>query len=135
MNTNLQTKVFLSMLLAAGCLATGLIAQQEQRQPAASDVTGKWHFVFQTEGGPREFDAIFQQDGDKVSGKWDGKEEVKGTFSGGKLALEFPTNSDEAGPGTLKVDGNLANDALTGTWSFQTYDGTFKATRSKAAAG
>jgi hypothetical protein len=63
-----------------------------------------------------------------VTGKWD-KSDVKGTFTDGKLNLEFPINSEEAGPGTLKIKGDLANDALTGTWEFQEYNGTFKATR------
>lgn len=130
MSNRLQIKLFLWVSLAALCLTPTLLAQQAQTQPAAAEVSGKWHFVFQTEGGPREFDATFQQDGDKVSGKWDNKDDVKGTFSGGKLSLSFPINSDEAGPGTLKVDGDLANDTLTGTWSFTQYDGTFKATRS-----
>jgi hypothetical protein len=134
MNTQVRTKFFLSMSLAAACLATALLGQQGQTQPAAADISGKWHFVFQTEGGPREFDATFQQNGDKVTGKWADKDDVKGTFSAGKLALEFAADSDEAGPGTLKIDGDLADDALTGTWSFQSYDGTFKATRSKPAA-
>lgn len=129
MSNKLQIKIF-SLVSAALCLAAALLAQQTQPQPTPSDVNGKWHFVFETEGGPREFDAIFQQDGDKVTGKWDNKDDVKGTFSAGKLALEFPVNSDEAGPGTLKVNGDLANDTLTGTWSFTQYDGTFKATRS-----
>jgi len=132
MNNKLQIKFFLSVSLAALCLAATLAARQAQPQPAPAGINGKWHFVFQTEGGPREFDAVFQLDGDKVTGKWDNKDDVKGTFSGGKLSLAFPVNSDEAGPGTLKVDGDLAEDTLTGTWSFTQYDGTFKATRSAA---
>jgi len=98
----------------------------------AGDVSGKWHFVFQTQDGTREFDATFQQEGDKITGKWANSADVKGTFSGGKLSLEFPATSDEVGPGTLKIDGELSGDSLTGNWSFQSYDGTFKATRSKS---
>jgi hypothetical protein len=101
-------------------------------------VSGKWHFVFDTEGGDREFDSIFAQDADKVTGKWavsDAKKDgdpVAGTFSSNQLALEFPINSEEAGPGTLKLTGKLADDgSLTGNWSFGDYSGTFKATRSK----
>ena len=39
--------------------------------------------------------------------------------------------SDEVGKGTLTIKGKLADDKLTGSWSFQTYDGTFQATRAK----
>ena len=94
------------------------------------DVSGKWHFVLQTEGGEREREATFQQDGQKVTGKWDDAD-VQGTFGDGKLDLEFPINTEEAGKGTLKIKGQLAADALTGTWEFQEYSGTFKATRAQ----
>ena len=93
-------------------------------------VTGKWHFVLNTDGGDRIFDPVFQQDGDQVTGKW-GHGDVKGTFSDGKLNLEFPVVSEEAGPGTLKIKGTLADDALTGDWTFNDYAGSFKATRVK----
>lgn len=113
--------------------ASALWASQESPSPSAAtgDVSGKWHFIFDTEGGDRTFEADFKTDGKVVTGTWGGKPEVKGTFQDGKLELEFPTVSDEAGPGTLKITGKLA-DALTGTWSFQSYAGTFKATRPKA---
>ena len=129
MTSRLRTKFFLWIALAALCLWPAAVAAQAPE----ANVGGKWHFVFQTEGGVREFDATFQQDGDKITGKWANTDEVKGTFSGGKLALEFPVNSEEAGPGTLKLDGNLADDVLKGDWSFQSYNGTFKATRPKPA--
>jgi hypothetical protein len=98
---------------------------------SSATVTGKWHFVLDTEGGDRTFDPVFQQDGDQVTGKW-GTGDVKGTFTAGKqLDLAFPVTSEEAGPGTLKLKGELADDALSGNWSFNEYSGTFKATRVK----
>lgn len=104
--------------------------------PAA--ITGKWHFVLDTEGGDRIIDSIFQQDGDKVTGKWDvsaakaNGEPVAGTFADKQLNLEFEVNSDEVGPGTMKIKAVLADDgSLSGSWGFQTYSGTFKATRLK----
>jgi hypothetical protein len=96
----------------------------------APTVAGKWHFVMATDGGDRIVDSVFRQDGDQVTGKW-ANSDVKGTFADGKLTLEFPINSDEAGPGTLKIKGLLAADALTGDWSFSDYGGSFKATRVK----
>ena len=122
-----------SFLLAQGTpSAPGQTPEKSQgTQPAAdASVTGKWKFVLDTEGGDRIYPADLQQDGEKVSGRWANKDEVKGTFSKGKLALEFPADSDEVGKGTLKLTGDLT-DSLTGTWSFQTYSGTFKATREK----
>jgi hypothetical protein len=96
----------------------------------APSVAGKWHFILNTDGGDRIFDPVFQQDGDQVTGKW-GNGDVKGTFTDGKLSLEFPVTSEEAGPGTLKIKGTLADDALSGDWAFNDYAGPFKATRVK----
>ncbi len=108
------------------------------RTADADTVTGKWHFVFDTEGGDRTFDSIFEQTADKVSGKWDvspskaNGDPVAGTFTQKQLALEGTINSEEAGPGTLKIKGQLADDGtLSGSWVFQDYSGTFKATRQK----
>ncbi len=127
------------------CLALSAVSQTtpaapgqtpDKTQPSqpvpepTTTVAGKWKFVFDTEGGDRTYVADFQQNGEKVSGKWENKEAVKGTFSKGKLALEFPYTSEEVGEGTLKVDGQLT-DVLKGSWSFQTYSGTFTATREK----
>jgi len=96
----------------------------------APTLNGKWHFVLDTEGGDREVDSVLQADGDQVSGKF-GQADVKGTFTDGKLNLEFAMNSEEVGPGTMKIKGELADEALTGNWSFNEYAGTFKASRVK----
>lgn len=93
-----------------------------------AEISGKWHFVLQTEGGDREREATFQQTGNKVTGKWDDAD-VQGTFDDGKLDLEFPVTTQEVGEGTLILKGQAAADSLTGTWEFQSYSGTFKATR------
>jgi hypothetical protein len=98
------------------------------RAASKADISGKWHFVLQTEGGDREKEATFQQAGSKVTGKWDDAD-VQGTFDDGKLDLEFPVTSEEVGKGMLKLKGQAAEDSLTGTWEFQSYSGTFKATR------
>ena len=95
---------------------------------AAGNVSGKWHCVLQTEDGERVIEPIFRQDGEKMTGKWrDG--DVKGTFSNGKLNVEIPVTSEEAGPRILKLKGDLAGEALEGEWTFQDYKGTFRATR------
>jgi len=118
-------------VIAAGIgLLLLAVAAPVSRAAAAADITGKWQFVLNTEGGDRTAAATFQVDGNKVSGKWgDANADVAGTFTDGALDLAFPYNSDEAGPGTLKLKGKLEGDALTGTWEFQEYSGTFKATR------
>lgn len=106
----------------------------------SATVAGKWHFVFDTEGGDREFNTIFEQNADKVTGKWDITETKKdgdavaGTFVDKQLTLEFPVES-EVGPGTLKLTGKLGDDnAISGNWSFGDYSGTFKAVHPAAAA-
>lgn len=92
-------------------------------------ITGKWTFVFDTEGGPREFTADFKLDGDKVVGKF-AEADVKGTFKDQKIDLAFPFHSDEAGmTDTLTITGKLEKDALAGDWAFNQWSGTYKAQR------
>ena len=98
-------------------------------QAAADDVSGGWAFVMETPGGTRNADATFKVDGKTVTGTWgERKTEVRGTFADNTLDLSFPIES-ENGPGTLGIKAKLANNELTGTWSFQEYSGTLKATR------
>jgi len=116
----------LLIVLASLTVIFGLLIPKGKAQTA--DISGKWQFVLQTEGGERDINAEFHQQAEKVTGTWD-KAKVQGTFADGKLNLEFPIESEEAGPGTLTLKGQLEGEALTGTWAFQTYDGKFKATR------
>ena len=77
--------------------------------------------------------ATFKVDGKNVTGTWgDKKTEVKGTFADNVLDLSFPIES-ENGAGTLGIKAKLANNELTGNWSFQEYGGTLKATRAATA--
>jgi hypothetical protein len=100
---------------------------------ASDDVSGTWAFTLNTDGGDRNVTATFKVNGKNVTGTWGEKTEVKGTFSDGALDLSFPLDSPEVGQGTLGIKAKLANDELTGNWSFQTYGGTLKATRKKSA--
>ena len=99
---------------------------------AADPITGKWTFVFDTEGGPREFAAELKLDGDKVGGRFADKADVKGTFKEQKIELAFPFHSDEADmTDTLTISGKLEKDELAGDWSFSQWSGTYKAAKSK----
>ncbi len=96
----------------------------------ADGIEGKWAFVLETEGGPREAPAEFKLDGSTIGGTW-GAQPTKGTWKDGELTLEFDFDSNEVGKGVMKIVGKLDGDALTGKWEFQQYNGTFKATRPK----
>jgi hypothetical protein len=114
-------------------------AREAAREKGATATTitgivGKWHFVLETPGGDREADADLAVDQDgKVTGTF-GTSDVAGTYKEGQLDLNFPFTSDEVGEtAPLKFNGKLDDtSALTGTWEFISYSGTFKATRPKA---
>ncbi len=95
---------------------------------AADDLSGSWHFVFSTPGGDREAEASFKVDGGQVTGKF-ADADVKGTYKDGAMDLAFPFNSSEAGSGTMSIKGSLASGALSGSWEFAGYSGTFTAKR------
>ena len=136
---------FSVVLVTASVLLTGVTMRASQlsipvqangtSQSAApsqsGDISGKWQFVFNTEGGDRESTADFKLDGDQVTGKWNAAD-VKGTFKDGDLDLAFPYNSEEAGmTATLKMKGKLKEGKLTGTWEFGDHTGAFTGTRQK----
>jgi hypothetical protein len=99
---------------------------------SAADAAGKWQFVLQTDGGPREAAVELKIADGKVTGTWD-TTEVQGTYADGKLNLSFPFSSPEAGmTATLSVEGQLEGEVLSGTWKYGEYGGTFKATRRTA---
>ena len=134
--------VLLGMLLLPSALIHA--RQLAVKRPAAAGISmntpdkkdgesiaGKWHFVLNTEGGNRESEAVFIQEGTKVTGKW-GKTDVAGTFTDGDLNLAFPMTSEEAGmTDTLTLKGKLEGGTLKGTWVFSSYSGTFTGTRSE----
>jgi hypothetical protein len=135
-------KKFLLAVLALTLSLTGAVLAPAQAAPdkttSAPDksqnntVNGKWHFVFNTQGGDREFDADFTIDAEgKVSGTF-GKSAAAGTYKDGHLQLAFDTTTEEGETGQLQLDGKLDETAaLTGSWTFSSYDGTFKAARPK----
>lgn len=99
---------------------------------------GDWHFVFDTEAGVREADMSLQVKGREVSGKVRMPEsseagpDVKGAFQDGQVSLEFPYYSDDAGfQSTVRIQGKLDGDRISGDWQFDQHKGTFTATRTK----
>ena len=100
---------------------------------ADTRINGKWHFVFDTQGGDREFNADFTVDADgNVTGTWE-KSPVAGTFKDGHLLMVFDITSEEANEtAPLHLDGKIDDSStITGTWQFSSYDGTFKAAHPK----
>ncbi len=113
----------------------GLVLAGPRATAQNSGIDGKWHFVLDTPGGDREMDANFAVDGDgKVTGKF-GETDVAGTFKNGEMNLDFEMTSEESGETShLKLAGKVDDTAaLTGTWEFSEYSGTFKAMRPKPA--
>ena len=132
----------LAIAIAAVTLSTPVPVQAQapaaQAKPAAlatpdKRINGKWHFVFDTAGGDREFNAEFSVDADgNVTGTWE-KAPATGTYKDGHLLMVFDITSEEANEtAPLHLDGKLDDsETITGTWQFSSYDGTFKATHPK----
>jgi hypothetical protein len=126
--TTLATPAFLRAQAAPAAPAA-------QAQSATPDkrINGKWHFVFDTTGGDREFNAEFTVDADgNVTGTWE-KAPATGTFKDGHLLMVFDVTSEEANEtAPLHLDGKIDDsDTITGNWQFSSYDGAFKATHPK----
>jgi len=139
--------VALAIALTSTTLVTpaSLIAQAAPATPAAQDkpaapaagqdqrINGKWHFVFDTGGGDRDFSAEFTVDAQgNVTGTWE-KAPATGTYKDGHLLMVFDVTSEEANEtAPLHLDGQMDDSgSITGTWQFSSYDGAFKAVHPK----
>jgi hypothetical protein len=133
--TTLATPAFLRAQAAPAVPATSPAPATQDKPAAAQDkrINGKWHFVFDTSGGDREFNAEFTVDADgNVTGTWE-KAPASGTYKDGHLLMVFDITSEEVNETwPLHLDGKIDDsDTITGTWAFSSYDGAFKATHPK----
>lgn len=138
---NRLSAVLVIALTATTLAIPGLAAAQAPAAPAAQAapatpdkrINGKWHFVFDTTGGDREFNAEFTVDADgNVTGTWE-KAPASGTYKDGHLLMVFDITSEEANEtAPLHLDGKIDDsDTITGTWAFSSYNGAFKANHPK----
>lgn len=111
-------RLFFTVLLVSATSPVGLLA---------ADLTGKWDFVWDTEGGERRGIWVIAQDGETVTAESEGQT-LRGTFSDGRLQVEGKFYSAEAGySSTLKVEGRLEGGVLKGSGSWDQYGMTFTA--------
>ena len=96
----------------------------------AADVSGTWIFDVQTDGGSGTPTFVLKQDGEKLSGTYEGmlgKAQIRGTVTGDEVVIEFDT--DATGEKAVvhyagKVEGNSK---MKGTVRLGEYSGTFTA--------
>ena len=119
-------KTALPAALAFVLLASGDLMAQ------ATNVTGDWTFTVTTDQGSGTPTMTFKQDGEKLTGKYNGQfgaADLTGTVKGN--AIEFSFTIDVQGqqaPATYK--GTVENNAMTGTMDIGgMVTGTFTATR------
>lgn len=98
-----------------------------------ADITGKWNFVWQTEGGERQTVLTIKQNADWVEAFFaDAKEPITGTLKDGKLALSGKVFSSEAGTSAeFRLDGVLSGSDLKGTGSWGEHEVVFTARKAE----
>jgi subtilisin-like proprotein convertase family protein len=100
---------------------------------AASPIDGKWKMNVKDNGGEviRQLNLEIAIAEGKATGKL-ASSDLLGSYSDGVLNLEFPYVDEESGgKGTLKLNGKLEGEKLTGDWKFGASGGTFDAVRAK----
>ena len=114
-------------------LAVMLSATQTNAQADKVNVTGKWLFNVETGAGSGTPTMTFTQDGEKLTGKYNGQfgnADLTGTVKGQDIAFSF--NVDAQGTAlTFKYTGTIENkDALKGKVEIAGLgEGTFTAKR------
>jgi amidase len=97
------------LLLSLPALLAAAIAQQPANPPA-SPVSGRWILSSDFSGTPVDFAVLLKQDGDKLTGDFEG-DKLEGTLSGN--SIHFLAKDDQGG--SEEVTGTLQGDTITGT--------------------
>jgi hypothetical protein len=111
--------------LVVGLSSSGLVAQ-------AVNVTGEWAFSVQTDQGPGTPTITFKQDGEKLTGKYNGQlgqSDLTGTVKG--AAIHFTFTVDVQGQNApVTYDGTVEKNTMKGKMDIAgMVSGTFTATK------
>ena len=125
----------MNMIRAAAIIVVGVVlsAPYTNAQAAKVNVTGKWLFTVETGAGSGTPTMTFTQDGEKLTGKYQGQfgeADLTGTVKGQDIAFSF--NVDAQGTAVnFKYTGTIENkDALKGKVDIVGLgEGTFTAKR------
>jgi hypothetical protein len=125
----------MSMIRAAAIIVVGVVlsAPYTNAQAAKVNVTGKWLFNVETGAGSGTPSMTFTQDGEKLTGKYQGQfgeADLTGTVKGQDIVFSF--NVDAQGTAVnFKYSGTIENkDALKGKVEIVGLgEGTFTAKR------
>ena len=111
------------VLLGSLALVAGTTAA-----PAAKDISGKWDFAVETSGGAGSPKFEFKQDGEKLTGSYEGQlgsAKLTGTVKGDAVEFKFSVEMGEVVySGTIQEDGTLKGKIKLGD-----FDGTFTGKR------
>ena len=102
---------------------------------AAVDLSGKWNFVWQTEGGERRSVLTFTAQGGSAPGKWKvdfpgAKSPLDAALDGNRLQVSGSLYSAEAGStGAFQLKGTVDGKRIKGTASWDEHTMTFEASK------
>jgi hypothetical protein len=113
-------KIVLCVVLAAS-LALGAV-------PASKDLTGKWNFAVETSAGSGSPKFEFKQDGDKLTGSYEGQlgaAKITGTSKDGKFEFKFSVDQvgDVTYSGDILDDGTVKGKVKLGEMGEGTFTG------------
>lgn len=119
-----------TILLAMTILGSVLLVAAPAAAKPASDMTGKWSFAVETAAGAGSPKFEFKQDGDKLTGSYEGQlgsAKLAGTVKGDSFDFKFSVEMGE-----VTYSGKILEDgSVKGTVKLGDYDGTFTGKRDK----
>jgi hypothetical protein len=124
MKTGIRATI--ALILAAALLAAASLAAQ------ATNVTGDWEFNVTTDQGSGTPTMTFKQDGEKLTGKYNGQfgsADLTGTVKGNAIQFSFTIDvQGQQAPATYK--GTVEKNTMKGTMDIAgMVNGTFTATK------
>jgi hypothetical protein len=119
-------RVFSVVVVILGLLSTARLGAQ------ATNVTGEWAFTVQTDQGGGTPTITFKQDGEKLTGKYDGQlgnADLTGTLKGSAIHFTF-TIDVQGQQAPVTYDGTVEKNTMKGKMDIGgMVNGTFTATK------